>query len=285
MKSIVFLGDMDGDRIVPKGTAFFLAHKDFVYLVTAKHVATARETFVIHVNMRDGTVGALSVDPESNEDWHLRWFHHPDPNVDVSVMPMHLDFDDMNIDAVAVLSGAAVPRTFPRSEVGCGDVCYALGLYSRHHGQTRLMPACHTGNVAMMADTKEPIPVKNANGGQIIDVVGYLAELSNLPGLSGGPVFVRQALEMNVPIDGGDPVLTTLATPELKLLGIWQGSWSDPDNWEEDVRKRGRQYVQLRMGIVVPAEFLMDLLDLPELLEHRARWLTDENAAEFDVGA
>jgi len=285
MKSVVFIGDRDGERIIPKGTAFLLLHKQFVYLVTAKHVATAQETFYIHMNKKgESGIGSLPVDPE-HDSALLRWFHHPDPNVDVSVMPMNADFDKMGVEPVAIVSEHAVPREFPRSQVGCGDECYALGLYSRHHGRNYLMPACHTGHVAMMSNTNEPIPVQNVNGGKVIEVVGYLAELSNLPGLSGGPVFVRQRLELNVPLDGGETNVIMTHTPTLKLLGVWQGSWSDPDNWENDVRNRGRQYVQLRMGIVVPAEYVLDLLDSDEVRDNREKWVAAANAAKMDAGA
>jgi len=283
MTSVVFIGDKDGERFIPKGTAFYLLHKGFNYLATAKHVATAQETFWIQFSGKDGTAKSYHVDPECEE--FFRWFHHPDSSVDVSVMPMHINFDKVGLQCVSILSEQSVPREFPRSLVGCGDVCYAIGLYSRHSGQKSLMPACHTGNVAMMADTNEPIPVLNKSTGQIINVVGYLAELSNLPGLSGGPVFVRQALELKVPFENEEFGFVIAPTPELKLLGVWQGSWSDPDHWDEDVRKPGGQYVQLRMGIVVPAEYLIDLLDSDEVRAHRELWVKRANAAHADVAA
>jgi hypothetical protein len=142
------------------------------------------------------------------------------------------------------------------------------------------MPACHTGHVAMMADSLEPIPVKSADGRQI-NVVGYLAELSNLPGLSGGPVFVREGLELDLGPDGG-PRIATVSTPNLKLLGVWEGSWADPDTWQGDVAQRTRTYVQLRMGIVVPAEYLIDLLDSDEVQTYRIQWSQAINAAHPD---
>jgi hypothetical protein len=67
------------------------------------------------------------------------------------------------------------------------------------------------------------------------------------------------------------------------LLGIWQGSWSDPDSWESDVAMRTRTYVQLRMGIVVPAEALLDLLDSEEVRAHREQYFREMNAAHTDA--
>lgn len=275
LKSVVFIGDRDECGFASWGTAFFLLHEGAVYLVTARHVAEARDeaTFHIHFNMTDGTAKSSLIDLTEPNQRRLKWFFAEDPNVDLAVMLLHLDFPRMGIECVAIKSDASIKRVFPRSEVGCGDICYAIGLFQRHGGKGRILPAVHTGHIAMMSDSTEPIPV-NDNGREL-DVVGYLVELSNLPGLSGAPVFVRQGLELNVPLANEQEAVVTVSTPELKLLGVWQGSWSTPG---EALGER----VKLGMGIVVPAEMLLDLLNSEPTKAHRHAWVQDENQATMD---
>lgn len=274
LKSVVFIGDRDETGFASSGTAFFVLHEGAVYLVTARHVAEAREDdpFFIHFNMTDGTAKSSHIDPLETGQ-RLKWFVHADPNVDLAAMLLHLDFPRMGIECVALRSDAAVKKVFPRTEVGCGDICYAVGLFQHHGGKGRILPTVHTGHIAMMADSAEPIPVDD--NGRPLEVVGYLAEMSSLPGLSGAPVFVRQGLELDIPLDDGRTATVTVSTPELKLLGIWQGSWTAP------VERPGER-TKLGMGIVVPAEMLLDLLNSDPVTAHRKAWFNAENQAVTD---
>lgn len=273
-KCVAFIGDREELGFSSFGTAFFMLHKGAVYLVTAKHVAAARENdpYCVHFNMIDGASKSLHIDPLEIGQ-RLKWFFHDDPNVDLAAMLLHLDFPGMGIDSVALLSEAAVKRVFPRTEVGCGDMCYAIGLFRGHSGAARIKPAVHTGHVVMMADSAEPISVDD--NGTELSVVGYVAGLANLPGLSGAPVFVRQGLEVDLPVGDNLTSTITASTPDLKLLGIWQGSWRIPD-----ATTGGR--VQVGLGIVVPAENLLDLLNSQPVEDHRAAWFKKENQAWTD---
>lgn len=95
-KSVVFLGVDDdtpgssGIRCV--GTAFFVAYEDCAYLVTVKHVALALADapFKIRINRVDGTSDNIEAD-----EGDLTWHHHPDPNVDLTVVPFFYDLKSM----------------------------------------------------------------------------------------------------------------------------------------------------------------------------------------------
>jgi hypothetical protein len=64
------------------GTGFFVSHPDrlqFPYLVTAKHVAEALPMpFVLGVNDDQGVSDTCEID-------NIRWYCHPDSNVDVAI--------------------------------------------------------------------------------------------------------------------------------------------------------------------------------------------------------
>jgi hypothetical protein len=63
--------------------------------------------------------------------------------------------------------------------------------------------------------------------------------------------------------------------PELKLLGVWQGSW-DTNLVEKSQR------APIGMGIVTPAYRLIELLNSEPLAENRRLWLPDITAAKQD---
>jgi hypothetical protein len=130
----------------------------------------------------------------------------------------------------------------------------------------------------MMPNTKELIETKDKTTGQTRFVEGYLVEITNLQGLSGAPVFVRSGIQINFPIDGGGAGEGILAAPNLKLLGVWQGSW-------EGFSAADDQRVPVGIGIVTPAQKLLEILDSPALVENRKATFGDRYAATYDSGA
>ena len=149
-----------------------------------------------------------------------------------------------------------------------------------------------------MLPQNERVPVidwTDPDGQRTISVEGYLVELQSLRGLSGAPVFVRP--EMNIrfgdafgrdkPIlRDGDPnpaqFLPSIAATRdaVRLLGLWQGAWeARPDQVlglekkktaDEDIR------VPVGMGIVVPYQKILEVLDMPELKDQRSKLLSNQ---------
>jgi hypothetical protein len=71
-----------------------------------------------------------------------------------------------------------------------------------------------------------------------------------------------------MPVDRGSTVNIRFGRADLRLLGVWQGSWdAQPD--EVLAIEQGTVRVPVGMGIVVPAQKLIDLLELPELQVQR----------------
>ena len=166
--------------------------------------------------------------------------------------------------------------------VGIGDVCHAVGLFSRFPGKTKHMPVVHSGNVASLADG-EKITVRDRCShlsNAEIESDGYLIEMANLPGLSGAPVFFRGTHELDLtPLFGAE---TRIAAPsmELHLLGVWTGSW---EGFEVGTERSGMPdlRVPVGMGFVTPVSKLLELLRSDDVTEEREAWKTRVRAQEI----
>ncbi len=275
------------------GTGFLLKYGDVGYLVTVKHLALdlGDDPFLIRVNRKDGTAENLYADSAN-------WTHHPDPTVDVSVVvltiPNMLDYECLYLEQDPFLFK---PEEFEKTNVGVGNFVYTLGLFRLLVGEKRNLVACHFGTISMLPQN-ERVPVidwTDPDGQRTISVEGYLVESQSLRGLSGAPVFVRP--EMNIrfgdafgrdkPIlRDGDPnpaqFLPSIAATRdaVRLLGLWQGAWeARPDQVlglekkktaDEDIR------VPVGMGIVVPYQKILEVLDMPELKDQRSKLLSNQ---------
>lgn len=265
LKSVAFLGR--GTPFKACGTAFLLIHQGMVYLVTAKHVAKdlGEDPFHIRFNNKAGGSSLLPVDLTLSDEPRFRWFTHQSASVDLAVIPFPISLGEQGVVAVALQSAFTVADIRPITDAGCGDICHVIGLFASNPGKNRNVAVVHTGHIAAMYDESELVEVKNGQSTELFE--GYLVELSNLPGLSGAPVFVRGGLELDVPTDNNGTAAIVVATPQLKLLGVWQGSW---DTGVSTARSTER--VPIGMGVVTPAYRLIELLDSPEVSENRSLW-------------
>lgn len=281
LKTVFYLGTkpLDG-QFRALGTAFWLGFeedgKPNIYLVTAKHVAECYgdDPIYLRLNTRDGVGKDFYLDPLQPSAKHFKWYFHPDPSVDLAVLFFQMRLDDTGIDWLAINSLEVVNRTTAKeaSPVGCGDLCYAVGLFSLAPGTKQNFPVIHTGNIARMASRDELIP-QQQNGGEIVDQEGYLVQLSNLGGLSGAPVFVRSGFCIR--LENGEYGMVTRES--VDLLGVWSGSWEGPSAGSPHMR------VPVGMGIVVPSERLLELLTSEPVRANRREWWSQITASKADV--
>jgi hypothetical protein len=270
--SVAFLSTGSSDNLLHHATVFLLLHDGLVYLVTARHVVQelGDDPHYVRFNTKRGRQGLFPIDFAMQPNELFKWFHHPDPAVDIAVLPFPWDLDASGAVAVALNSTFIVsPMTDP-SKVGCGDMCHVIGLFKRRAGKSRNFPVVHTGHIAAMSDANELIPLRS--GKSKIDAHGYLVEVSNLSGLSGAPVFVRSGIELDVPTGQPDNTIVTCYQPDLWLLGVWVGSWENPD------ARSGERY-PTGMGIVAPAHRLVELLNSGPVVENRKLWQEKLSAA------
>ena len=254
---VVFVGlpiaGPDGqERLNFKGTAFFVSLPsetmeggNYIYLVTAKHVATKLEgqRFLVRVNTKDGR--SRLVQGEG-----VRWWYHPiDESVDVAVIHWvpPPEVERKNIPSSMFLSDEII-----RSEsIGTGDEVFMTGLFAHLTGSARNLPIVRMGSIAMMPG--EPVATKDFG-----DIEAYLIEARSIGGLSGSPAFVRKTVPMGL--------------GAFYLLGLMHGHWDIPPRNMDDVMQADEDVlgrVNMGIAIVVPAKKILEVLNQPHLVESR----------------
>ena len=274
-KCVVFLGfadpqDLDfGINCV--GTGFLLAMDGAGYLVTARHVARdlGDTGWVARINRKDGSCINVPVDV-------VTWVSHPNPNVDLAITTFHLDpanfsdLDSIYLPDANVLTADALAK----NHVGIGDPCFTIGLFHFLRGKKRNLPVVHAGNISLLPGD-EKVPMRDWDDEtKIRHVEAYLVESMSMPGLSGSPVFVRPTLAMpglNLKLKDGSTVADAaiLTRDSVFLLGVFQAAWQAPPSEIVAIDRGKPVVVPVGMGIVVPAQRIMEILDMPILKDPR----------------
>jgi len=232
-----------------KGTAFFvgvpsenIAGLDYVYLVTAKHVAKTLEgkRFLVRINTKAGRSAVLMGEG-------TRWWYHPtDESVDVALITFAPppEFEYKRIQTSMFVSNEMIRN----KGIGPGDEVFITGLFAQLSGSERNLPVVRTGNIAMIPD--ESIPTSMG------DIEAYLIEARSIGGISGSPAFVRET--------------TDLGSGSFYFLGLMHGHWDIPTkkrSFVEDMYSAGT--VNVGIAIVVPAKKILEVLNQPQLVEQR----------------
>jgi hypothetical protein len=292
-KCVVFFGLPDdspeGGGIRCGGTGFLLRYEEFGYIVTARHVAETlgADPFIVRINMKDGTAQNLDAD-------QVRWYFHPDPDVDVAVIPFTLGGG--NFDAVYIPIEMLAPDSEIQNDAstirflgsfGPGDLTYTIGLFALLSGKKRNLAVVHSGSIAAIP-RDEKIPVTDwRDKRNTIYVEGYLLETHARPGLSGSPVFVRRTLNfsslpgnliMDPRFSGGKDFLVSAPQTMFHLLGLWQSSWDAPPDDVVAITTGRSVRVPVGMGIAAPAYKIKETLETAELMEMRRLWKETANA-------
>ena len=232
-----------------KGTAFFVGVPsenieglDYVYLVTAKHVAKRLEgkRFLVRINTKAGRSAILMGE---GTQW---WYHPIDESVDVGLITFapSLEFEYMRIQTSSFLSDEIIRNR----NIGPGDEVFITGLFAQFSGSERNLPIVRMGNIAMIPD--EPVPTS------IGDIEAYLVEARSIGGLSGSPAFVRETVYEGI--------------GSFYLLGLMHGHWDIPAKNRNDVMDvYSRGTVNMGIAIVVPAKKILEVLNQPQLVESR----------------
>lgn len=248
------------DRNTPfYGTAFFVRHSGFDFLVTAAHCAHALNTKEFSLRVGTDDVDVRRID----------WTFHSDPFVDVAVAPvLRSDLSAIPRDRLHTFaSNHFLTSTKVYSKgIGPGDQAHIVGHFRLRPGKNKNTPVVHTGHIAMMPDKDEPLEVKNprdANGSRGW-VQAYLVEAQTLDTLSGSPVFVRRSL--SIPY-GRVPNSEFMAYGSIWLLGVWHGSWTGKvdDVWSDEMKRSHPPRAALGMGIAVPADKIIETMELVDL--------------------
>lgn len=265
LKCVAFILSREVNGTYHRGTVFFVrvpianTAYQFDWWVTAAHVINLIKAqsvdgkVWVRLNLDDGTSAAV---PTDISDWKL----HPTEDVAVLSRSLGGPFDHLFYP---------IPYSHTRpADLSLGDEVLFVGLFSGHPGNVRNVPIVRVGNIAAMPG--EPIKLKDWG-----DMVAYLVEVRSIGGLSGAPVFVYLASPRAGP--GGGIVISAGRSP-LHLLGIMHGHFDAVERSAADaadaVDEKGREIVNMGIGIVVPIEAFLDLVNGPELAAARDRTRT-----------
>jgi hypothetical protein len=204
----------------PYGTGFFVTVKDesggpggYSYLVTDKHVikdphGNDLPRIYIRVNKLQGDAEFAPVDLVENGQSVV--FTHPDPTVDLAVIPAFPRQD--------VYDFKTVPDDFLATEelpgIGEGSQVFFVGLFTTYYGEKKNVPLFRFGRVAMLPADRITWQDRPETPPQLATL--YLLETQTYGGNSGSPVFYRPEF-----------IQPSGAAPKEELIGIIRGYFGE----------------------------------------------------------
>lgn len=279
--TFIFPADAQGNLLrdaqtanpIPYGTGFFVLVKNetgkagvYGYLVTAKHVLKnpQGEDFprvFIRLDRLHGDAEFVPLD--LIRDGHRVIYTHPDPSVDVAVVPVFPDHTlfDFKMIPENLLTTRDSFSPFPISE---GSDVFFAGLFVNYYGEHRNIPVFRFGRVAMFPD--QPIQWKDSaeRPPQVAQL--YLVESQTFGGNSGSPVFFYLGADRN-------PGSLVIGPPEIRLAGVIRGSFliNNPVGIVQTPNIPVPIYSQnVGIAAVTPAYLVREILFSDELRRFRA---------------
>ena len=258
--------DTSPSNYIPLGTCFFVGAPHpindkmaFAYLVTARHVLQTpdQKSWLKFCYVRLNTTGGgseyhlLSIVPEGPK---RNVFVHPDPTVDLAVMPLTfpLSVYDQKFIPLEMLTKK---EEIASLEIAEGTDLLFVGMFVPHLGQVRNQPIVRFGKLAMLTTDKVITPLGNAEV--------FLAEASAYGGNSGSPAFFWLGADRK-------PGQLSLGGPAIKVAGVVQFHFNDllPINF---VAQGTTPIVSPNNGIcgIVPSYLIKDIIDGPDLYGKR----------------
>jgi S1-C subfamily serine protease len=240
------------DSRLPKGTFF-------AYLVTNRHVAECWDeknhsrpvqTLMIRVNTKDGSSKRIPANPTA-------WRFSHDDSVDLAVMPVLLP-NDLDLTYLS-LDMFATSEFISSHQIAEGSSIILSGYFYQFPGQRRFESIVREGILSMVPE--EPMITTTGKPGTV-----YLCDVHIFGGNSGSPVVVAAD---SLGIDG------------YRLLGVVSGYYFEDENVNLEIATtvRGLGHANSGIAMVVPVQFLRDLLDMPELKSIRDAYLSTLPAA------
>jgi len=190
--AFVFIPGRGPSEFIPYGTAFFVGVKDpknsersYVYLVTAKHVLQNLDhkswlpKMFLRLNTKNDSSEIFEV-PVSPSGAQKTVFLHPDPSVDIAVIPIlpdqsKFDFKILPEDMITT------EKDFKDLKITEGSEVFFTGLFSPYVGTRKNYPVVRFGRVSLITDEK----IKFVDQAAQL----YLIESGSYGGNSGSPVF------------------------------------------------------------------------------------------------
>lgn len=256
------------------GTGFFVTVPSekyldeiiYIYGISNWHVVLAGGCSVIRVNTLDGNVDIIEYEPT---EWE--WIPSKD---DIAISPLLSVLNPIRHSSNLISAEYfATDEIVKQYGINVGDDIFMLGRFMDHDGGIINLPAARFGNISVM-----PTEIKQPTG-----YMGksYCIDAHSRTGFSGSPVFVYRTIgsDLNEAHQTGWPSFSGFCY----LLGIHWGQF--PEEWEvkEIKLNEKRAFFESRsiitegayiegysgMTCVIPAQKIMDLINLPEVKKER----------------
>lgn len=152
-------------------TSFLLNYKETNFLLTCKHVVEDKDNLFITFNSRkkDGEQIRFSLEDFSKKMGG--WEYHDDPNVDVAVLEVKIDFEKLEVNVLNESLFDKVENCLEGFDIFF--LGYPLGLTSL----TKRKPVVRSGIIALVLEDKT-----------------FFIDGNVYPGSSGSPVFLKPSL-------------------------------------------------------------------------------------------
>lgn len=305
-KSVVFVVGWhtadDGTRAKqPLGTGFLVSYSQFIpgrvewyerqhlYVVTAAHgVRNDAETWV-----RFATYSKESFDLQV-----LEWYCHE--SADVAVAPINANdikqADYRTIPTKYFETSERDPDLDMISPAHVGDQLYYIGLLASPDSMSKAgIPMVRSGTLGHLFQPN--VRLRDASGVFTVPLA-HLIDCRSYGGFSGSPVFVQLTEAVSESLDGSTRHVVESITPLqldassgtmpgiypfLKVLGLISGHF---DEWSPalvtgDLFGTVESKMNTGVGVVTPADAIMEMLQIEELAEMRDKL---DQAAESAAG-
>ena len=232
--------------------------------VTNWHVALDKGCSVIRLNTLDGKTDIIEFDP-------IEWEWIPNKD-DIAVSPVILYKRGLHDITHIAGSTFATDKKVKDFRIGIGDDVFMVGRFIDHSGEPTNSPAVRFGNISVM-----PSPIEQPNGYR---GDSYCIDLHSRTGFSGSPVMVYRTHESDLEQRLYPEEFKEIPGAFLFLLGIHWGQFREKwpivsenepaESEQQDLITTG-EYVKGLSGMtcVIPAQRIMDVLNLPRLKEQR----------------
>jgi len=192
-KTVVFLGRIEPDgRPNIYATGFLVNVQNTFQLITAKHVVVNRVTgrmqdgeLLAFFNLRDGGVAVRSF-AEMKERFNMDWIFHPDPQVDVAMIPFQID--PMEDDVKVVSDSLFLSSDYLFELYDIFFLSYQPGIEPKG----KITPIVRNGIISLINDDRT-----------------FYIDASAFPGNTGSPVFLTPStirFDRGGLISGDDPL-------------------------------------------------------------------------------
>jgi hypothetical protein len=256
---VIFIGSLnDNGGFVPYGTGFLLSvfHEEiqFDYVVTCHHIIqifSENKTW-IRVNLINGESEVIPISKNL-------WIN--DIKNDISILPYHFGRAKYNVTSIIEKNINTLLnriKTEEEREIRIGDRTFLVGLFTSHYGNIHNIPILRIGYIAALPDENELVYTDTGF------VKAYLVETRSIGGLSGSPVFFYDywcGYNMPWPIPEG--LLGSC------FLGVMRGRFNIREGTDVVVGDSESDALNSGIGIVTPVEYIINLLNSPQLMEER----------------